>query len=52
MVALARALVAARQLAHASGRPLTGFALSSGDQTANPFPHPAANRTVTLLMTP
>jgi hypothetical protein len=52
VLALARAVVAARELSRASGRPLTAFAVSTGDQAANPFPTAAANRTVTLLVTP
>jgi hypothetical protein len=52
VVALARALVAARELARTSGRPLTAFALASGDQKANVFPTKAANRTVTLQVRP
>lgn len=52
VVALARALTAARELARTSGRPLTAFALASGDQKANLFPTKAANRTVTLQVRP
>lgn len=52
VLALDRAVVAARELARASGRPLTAFALSAGDQAANPFPTPAANRTVTVVVAP
>jgi type VI secretion system protein ImpK len=52
VVALARALVAARELADASGVPLTSFTLVSADQAQGPFPDPARNRTVTLLVTP
>ncbi|WP_163506688.1 hypothetical protein [Fodinicola acaciae] len=52
VLALARALVAARELARTSGRPLTAFVLTTGDQTANPFSTKAANRTVTLAVRP
>jgi hypothetical protein len=52
VLALARAVVAARELSRTSGRPLTAFALSTGDQAANPFSSPAANRTVTLIVSP
>ncbi|MFJ1761333.1 hypothetical protein ACIOD2_13500 [Amycolatopsis sp. NPDC088138] len=51
-VAWDRARAAARELAAASGLPLTRFALASGDQGAPPFPDPASDRTVTLRITP
>ncbi|PZS29312.1 MAG: hypothetical protein DLM59_13075 [Pseudonocardiales bacterium] len=52
VVALARALVAAQVLARSSAMPLTPFTLLSADQTQGPFPDPARNRTVTLLVVP
>ncbi|MGI9004291.1 MAG: tetratricopeptide repeat protein [Pseudonocardia sp.] len=52
VVALARALVAARELAESSGTPLATFELASADQAQALFPEPARNRTVTLLITP
>jgi hypothetical protein len=52
LVALVRAGVAAQILAQAADLPLTAFTVTSGDQTANPFPDPARNRTVTLVLTP
>jgi flagellar motor protein MotB len=51
-MALARAQVAAQHLAEAGGRPLTAFALRTGDQREAPLPDPADNRTVSLLLTP
>jgi type VI secretion system protein ImpK len=51
-VAWSRARAAARELATASGLPLTRFTLASGDQGAPPFPDPASNRTVTLRISP
>ncbi|MFB6718744.1 hypothetical protein ACFCV3_01210 [Kribbella sp. NPDC056345] len=50
--ALARARVAAQQLARAGGLPLTRFALASGDQSRPLFPGQTRNRTVSLLLTP
>jgi len=52
VVALARALAAARELADAGGVPLTSFTLVSADQAQGPYPDPARNRTVTLLVAP
>jgi hypothetical protein len=51
-VAWSRARAAARELAAASGLPLTRFTLAGGDQGAPPFPDPASNRTVTLRISP
>jgi type VI secretion system protein ImpK len=51
-VAMDRALVAARELATASGLPLTAFTLVSGDQGAPPFPDVARDRTVIVQITP
>jgi serine/threonine protein kinase len=51
MVAMARALVAARELAQSSGLPLTAFTLVSADQSDVPCPADATrNRTVSLLI--
>lgn len=50
MVALARALVAARDLAAASDLPITAFRLGSADQAAAPHADAGANRTVSLLV--
>ncbi len=47
-----RAMVAARALADASGRPLTGFVIASAEQRDAPHDTDAANRTVTLILTP
>ncbi|MET9679240.1 tetratricopeptide repeat protein [Streptomyces coeruleorubidus] len=52
VVALWRALVAARELGAASGEPLTAFTTASADQRDAPYPDPARNRTVTLVITP
>ncbi len=52
VVALWRALVAARELSAASGEPLTAFTMDSADQRDAPYPDPARNRTVTLLISP
>ncbi|MFH8655314.1 tetratricopeptide repeat protein [Streptomyces afghaniensis] len=52
VVALWRALVAARELSTASGEPLTAFTTDSADQRDAPYPDPARNRTVTLLISP
>ncbi|TDV35434.1 hypothetical protein [Actinophytocola oryzae] len=51
-VALARAQLAANHLADSGGLPLTAFTLTSADQTQNPFPDQARNRTVSFLITP
>lgn len=50
--AYARAQVAARRLAAASGLPLTSFTLATADQSDGPWPDAARNRTVTLLLHP
>lgn len=52
VVALWRALVAARELGAASGEPLTAFTTGSADQRDAPHPDPARNRTVTLVISP
>ncbi|MEU0390860.1 tetratricopeptide repeat protein [Streptomyces chartreusis] len=52
VVALWRALVAARELSAASGEPLTAFTTDSADQRDAPYPDPARNRTVTLVISP
>lgn len=52
VVGMARALVAARELAAADGMSLTSFTLTSADQNQGPFPDPARNRTVTLVIMP
>ncbi|WDV55128.1 tetratricopeptide repeat protein [Streptomyces coeruleorubidus] len=52
VVALWRALVAARELSAASGEPLTAYTTDSADQRDAPYPDPARNRTVTLVISP
>ncbi|MEV5895199.1 hypothetical protein [Nonomuraea fuscirosea] len=52
VVALGRALVAARHLAEGGGLPRTSFTLISADQSDNPHRQPPRNRTVTLRITP
>ncbi|GGX07003.1 tetratricopeptide repeat protein [Streptomyces lomondensis] len=53
VVALWRALVAARELSAASGKPLTAFTTDSADQRDAPYPgDPARNRTATVVITP
>ncbi|MFJ8464320.1 tetratricopeptide repeat protein [Streptomyces swartbergensis] len=52
VIALWRALVAARELGAASGEPLTAFTTDSADQRDAPHPDPARNRTVTLVISP
>ncbi|WP_234380242.1 hypothetical protein [Streptomyces sp. CMB-StM0423] len=52
VLALWRALIAARELSAASGEPLTAFATSSADQREAPYPEDAKNRTVTVVITP
>ncbi|MGO4752324.1 hypothetical protein AB4212_27570, partial [Streptomyces sp. 2MCAF27] len=47
-----RAMVAARALSDASGRPLTGFSVASAEQRDAPHDTDAANRTVTVILTP
>jgi hypothetical protein len=46
-----RALVAARELSAASGKPLTAFTTSADQQDA-PYDTAARNRTVTVVITP
>ncbi|MEO3846169.1 hypothetical protein ABGB09_00740 [Streptomyces sp. B8F3] len=52
VLALWRALIAARELSTASGRPLTAFTTSSADQRNAPYTEDAKNRTVTVVITP
>jgi hypothetical protein len=52
MVALGRAQLSAGYLAAGGSLPLTEITLASADQTQGPFPDPARNRTVTLVITP
>ncbi|MFI7016031.1 tetratricopeptide repeat protein [Streptomyces sp. NPDC050164] len=52
VVALWRALVAARELSAASGEPLTAYTTDSADQRDAPHPDPARNRTVSLVISP
>ncbi|MFE0805884.1 tetratricopeptide repeat protein [Streptomyces sp. NPDC058848] len=52
VVSLWRALVAARELSAATGRPLTDFTTISADQREAPYSDPAKNRTVTVAVTP
>jgi hypothetical protein len=52
VVALGRAQLSAGYLADGGSLPLTAFTLASADQTQGPFPDPARNRTVTLVITP
>jgi hypothetical protein len=52
VVALWRALVAARELGAASGKPLTAFTTDSADQRDAPYPDAARNRTVTVVISP
>ncbi|MFE7270050.1 hypothetical protein [Streptomyces sp. NPDC057623] len=52
VTSLWRAMAAARVLSDASGRPLTGFAVASAEQRDAPHDTDAANRTVTLILTP
>ncbi len=52
VVALGRALVAARHLAEGGGLPRTSFTLVSADQSDNPHRQAPRNRTVTLRITP
>jgi hypothetical protein len=51
-IALERAEVATQHLAGGAGLPLTAFLLSTADQTQQPFPDDARNRTVTLVISP
>lgn len=52
VVALWRALVAARELGAAGGKPLTAFTTDSADQRDAPYPDAARNRTVTVVISP
>jgi hypothetical protein len=52
VVALWRALVAARELSAASDKPLTAFTTASADQRDAPYRTAARNRTVTVVITP
>lgn len=52
VLALWRALVAARELSAASGKPLTAFTTASADQQDAPYDSAARNRTVTVVITP
>lgn len=47
-----RALIAARELSAASGKPLTAFTTASADQHDAPYTSAAKNRTVTVVITP
>ncbi|AKH85761.1 hypothetical protein AA958_30055 [Streptomyces sp. CNQ-509] len=47
-----RAMVAARALSDASGRPLTAFSIASAEQRDAPYETDAQNRTVTVVLTP
>ncbi len=52
VTSLWRAMAAARALSDASGRPLTGFSVASAEQRDAPHDTDAANRTVTVILTP
>ncbi|MER5222554.1 tetratricopeptide repeat protein [Streptomyces flaveus] len=52
VLSLWRALVAARELSAASGKPLTAFTTTSADQQDAPYDTAARNRTVTVVITP
>ncbi|WP_255951440.1 tetratricopeptide repeat protein [Streptomyces odontomachi] len=52
VTSLWRALVAARELSAASGKPLTAFHTASADQRDAPYGSAARNRTVTVVLTP
>ncbi|MET9834953.1 tetratricopeptide repeat protein [Streptomyces sp. NPDC006385] len=52
VLSLWRALIAARELSTASGKPLTAFTTASGDQRDAPYASAARNRTVTVIVTP
>ena len=52
VLALWRALIAARELSTASGKPLTAFTTASADQRNAPYASAARNRTVTVVITP
>lgn len=51
-VGLARAQSAATVLAESAGLPYTDVTLASADQSQNPFPDAARDRTVTILLAP
>lgn len=52
VTSLWRAMTAARVLSDAAGRPLTGFLVASAEQRDAPHDTDAANRTVTVVLTP
>ncbi|MGC9541264.1 tetratricopeptide repeat protein [Streptomyces sp. UG1] len=52
VLSLWRALIAARELSTASGKPLTAFTTASADQRDAPHASAAKNRTVTVVITP
>ncbi|QOV34007.1 hypothetical protein IM697_28020 [Streptomyces ferrugineus] len=52
VLSLWRALIAARELSAASGKPLTAFTTASADQRDAPYASVARNRTVTVVITP
>jgi hypothetical protein len=52
VLSLWRALIAARELSTASGKPLTAFTTASADQRDAPYEDAARNRTVTVVITP
>ncbi|MFF3751347.1 tetratricopeptide repeat protein [Streptomyces sp. NPDC002018] len=52
VLSLWRALIAARELSAASGKPLTAFTTASADQRDAPYASAAKNRTVTVVITP
>lgn len=52
VLSLWRALIAARELSTASGKPLTAFTTASADQRDAPYADAAKNRTVTVVITP
>ncbi|MBC9727897.1 hypothetical protein [Streptomyces sp. TRM68367] len=52
VTSLWRAMAAARALSDASGRPLAGFSVASAEQRDAPHGTDAANRTVTVILTP
>ncbi|MDF3150169.1 hypothetical protein PBV88_55785, partial [Streptomyces sp. T21Q-yed] len=52
VLSLWRALIAARELSAAGGKPLTAFTTASADQRDAPYASAAKNRTVTVVVTP
>ncbi|MGI5379679.1 tetratricopeptide repeat protein [Streptomyces sp. CA-251387] len=52
VLSLWRALIAARELSTAGGKPLTAFTTSSADQRDAPYADAPKNRTVTVTITP